>query len=44
MSRKIALKILSPDLARKLMTLLLIPESDILEAGEGAKAVHEEDI
>ena len=44
MSRQSALKILSPDLARKLMTLLVIPESDILEEGEGAKDVHEEDI
>ena len=44
MSRQIALKILSPDLARKQMTLLKIPESDIIEEGEVDEDVHEEDI
>ena len=44
MSRQIALKILSPELARKLMNVLKIPESDIVEEEEGDEDVNEEDV
>ena len=43
-SRQISLKILSPELVRKLMNVLKISESDIVEEEEGDEDTHEEDV